>query len=67
MIENEQQLKITKRQIVAFESALEKVEQKGVHDKIRSIQIDSIKSTLEELRGEVSTYNSLKARGVNYH
>lgn len=64
MIKNERQFKITKTQIARFEAALDELTARsGAKSRLRKLEEDSLRSQLDELRGEVEQYDELRSGG----
>lgn len=67
MIKNEKQYKVTKKRLVDFLEALNDIEIKTDIDPIlKQMQIDSVKSQIEDFKKEIEEYEFLKKGDLKY-
>lgn len=64
MIKNERQYKITKSQIAKFEASLDDfAARRAAGSRLRKLELDAMRSQLEELYNEVKRYEELQSAG----
>jgi HTH-type transcriptional regulator/antitoxin HigA len=67
MITNEAQYRSTKAHLATFETAISNLEQEGTpagEDQLRTVQMDALRSQAEDLRLELSEYETLRSGSV---
>ncbi len=67
MIKNEKQYGITKTRLVEFKAALKELEnQTDIDEILKKIQIDGVKSQIEEFEEDIKEYETLRSGNVNF-